>query len=314
MKISLMYQCNSYFKCKLIAKEESPQVTIRTTRSYSASNNAVESTKPTESYKPTINDLVFRQQPPLSLEDLLSSFPVDVLKFLSFYAFWVHRIPPCFQFWSMEVLLLGKPVLLSRKNSRHSYSSVKRCEGPSDFVNYLCEALETVTDSLKANSGNLSSKVSGQSNGRTIYLVSDNLERVRDWDKSSTILPFLFNLGDILKMPEVGLRHINYLNIGYVEPIPLYFPDYTEGDLRQIFMANQVNRKLYTSFLDVVLRPFCRVTRGVDELSAAFSSLFKKYCEPLNDMEVAPNEDMKRRLFSHLRPHITSALNEAFQV
>lgn len=64
----------------------------------------------------------------------------------------------------------------------------------------------------------------------------------------------------------------------------------------------------------VVLRPLCRVTRRVDELSAAFSSLFKKYSEPLGDMQAAPNEDMKRKLFSHLRPHIASALNETFQV
>lgn len=63
-----------------------------------------------------------------------------------------------------------------------------------------------------------------------------------------------------------------------------------------------------------MLRPFCRVTRQVDELAAAFSSLFKKYSEPLSDKEVAPNEEMKRRLFSHIRPHIASALNETFQV
>lgn len=64
----------------------------------------------------------------------------------------------------------------------------------------------------------------------------------------------------------------------------------------------------------MVLRPLCRITRRVDELSAAFSPLFKKYCEPLSDVGVAPNEEMKRRLFSHLQPHIMPSLNEVFRV
>lgn len=64
----------------------------------------------------------------------------------------------------------------------------------------------------------------------------------------------------------------------------------------------------------MVLKPFCRVTRRVDELSSAFSQLFKKYCEPLDDKAVIPNEEMKRRLFSHLQPHIAASLNEIFRV
>ncbi|XVF80089.1 hypothetical protein PTKIN_Ptkin15bG0042300 [Pterospermum kingtungense] len=338
-----------------MAKEESPQVTRRTTRSYSSSNNATESTKPIESYKPTLSDLGFRQQL-LSFDDLLSCFPgrhtqiYELLRLLGplnspMFPILVYGGPStgktsvtlqvfrhlnrpfiyssCVTCYSPRILFesILNQLLFHRKNSGNSYSSVKRCERPSDFVNYLREALESVIGNLKENSGKSISKESGQPNGTMIYLVFDNLERVRDWDKSSLILPFLFNLCDILKMPEVGLIFISntapdtyYLNIGYVEPIPLYFPDYTEDDLRQIFMANQVNRKLYSSFLDVVLRPLCRVTRRVDELSAAFSSLFKKYSEPLSDMQVAPNEDMKRKLFGHLRPHIASSLNETFQV
>jgi origin recognition complex subunit 5 len=35
-----------------------------------------------------------------------------------------------------------------------------------------------------------------------------------------------------------------------MEPIPVHFPDYTEDDNRQILMKNQVNRKLYLSFLE----------------------------------------------------------------
>ncbi|XP_039008243.1 origin of replication complex subunit 5 isoform X2 [Hibiscus syriacus] len=323
--------------------EGSPQVTRRTTRSCAVSSNDVESTKPSESYKPTLNDLAFGKQP-FGLEDLLSRFPcrrTQILEFLRLlgplnsplFPVLVYGGPStgktsvtlqvfrhlnrpfiyssCVTCYSPRILFesMLNQLLFHRKDSKHSYSSVKRCE------------LENVISSLKGNSGKSNSKMSGRPDGTMVYLVFDNLECVRYWDKSSTILPFLFNLYDILKMPEVGLIFISnispdmyYLNIGYVEPIPLYFLNYTEDDLRHIFMVNQTNRKLYASFLDVVLRPFCRVTRRVDELAAALSSLFKKYCEPLSDKEVAPNEEMKRKLFSQIRPHISSALNETFQV
>nr|VDD57630.1 unnamed protein product [Brassica oleracea] len=84
----------------------------------------------------------------------------------------------------------------------------------------------------------------------------------------------------------VGLPpDVYYSNMGYTDPLPVYFPD-------------------------VVLRPFCRVTRRVEELSTTFSLLFRKYCEPLDDLGVSPNEDLK----SHLKPHIALCLNVVFRV
>nr|KAJ0196681.1 hypothetical protein LSAT_V11C700344180 [Lactuca sativa] len=90
-----------------------------------------------------------------------------------------------------------------------------------------------------------------------VYLIFDSLELVRDWDKSSTILPFLFKLHDILKVPDVGLIFVSsssldtfYSDTGFVDPIPVYFPDYTEDALRQILMRNQPNPKLYSAFLE----------------------------------------------------------------
>ncbi|KAF2312255.1 hypothetical protein GH714_028803 [Hevea brasiliensis] len=214
------------------------------------------------------------------------------------YASYRTCYSPCLFFESIL-----NQLLLYKKNAVNGYSSSKRCEKPSHFVNFLHESLLSVINDLKVNTRKLSSnKLAGQPNGSMVYLILDNLELVRDWDKSSTILPFMFNLYDILKMPEVGLIYISntspdtyYSNVGYVEPIPVYFPEYTEEDLRQIFLRNQANQKLYSSFLDVVLKPFCRVTRRVDDLSTTFSSLFRKYCEPLNDLEHVPNEEMKRR-------------------
>lgn len=64
----------------------------------------------------------------------------------------------------------------------------------------------------------------------------------------------------------------------------------------------------------VVLKPFYRITRRVDELSISLLPLFQKYCEPLNELESVPDGNTKRRLFSHIQPYLSAALNETFRV
>ncbi|GAV81736.1 p450 domain-containing protein/Arch_ATPase domain-containing protein, partial [Cephalotus follicularis] len=342
-----------------MGKEGTPLVTRRATRSSSStftSNNAGETSTTSNPYTATISDLAFCKEP-ISLDDLLTSFPsrhaqiLDLIRILGpldspmlpifiyggnstgktsiILQIFGHLNRPfayssCVTCYNTAILFESvlNQLLLHSKNADNNYSRAKQCEKPSDFLNLLREALVNVTDSLKGNSEKLSSnKVVGWPNGRMIYLIFDNLELVREWDKGSSILSFLFNLYDVLKMPELGLIFISnsspdafYSNKGYIEPIPVYFSDYTENDLRQIFMRNQENRKLYSSFLDVVLRPLCRITRRVDELCTAFLPLYKKYCEPLSDLRVIPNEALKRRLFCHLQPHIAPSLNEIFRV
>jgi len=92
--------------------------------------------------------------------------------------------------------------------------------------------------------------------GKMIYLVFDNVELIREWDKNAGVLSLLFRINDILRVPEVGLIYISsstpdgyYLCNGSVEPVTVYFPDYTVEDLHGIFMRNQENPKLYSSFL-----------------------------------------------------------------
>lgn len=277
-----------------MVKEEILQITRRTTRSFSSSaaaGNEAEKTKIGEPYNPTLKDLVFGGNH-LNYDDLLSSFPargvqisqitrllgplnspmlpifiyggastgktssiLQIFRHLNrpfVYASYRTCYSPCLFFESIL-----NQLLLHRKNAVNGYFSSKRCEKPSDFVNFLRESLLSVINDLKVNSGKSSNKLAGKPHGSMVYLILDNLELVRNWDKSSIILPFIFNLYDILKMPELGLIYISttspdtyYSNVGYIEPIPVYFPEYTEEDLRQIFMRNQANRKLYSSFLE----------------------------------------------------------------
>ncbi|THU46786.1 hypothetical protein C4D60_Mb09t08550 [Musa balbisiana] len=213
-------------------------------------------------------------------------------------------------------------LLCHMRSRENGYSSAKRCERASDFVNLLRDALtRAITAPRDEKKKSCSKEGHGDGIGEMIYLVFDNVELIRSWDKGSEVLPLLFRMADVLKTPAVGLIYISrampdayYSMTGSVEPISIYFPDYTVDDLHTIFMRNQVNQKLYSSFLSIVLKPFSRVTKRVDELATAFDPLFKKYCEPLTDLSLVPDEAMKRKLFDHLQPHLTASLNEIFTV
>ncbi|CAN1237220.1 Origin of replication complex subunit 5 [Linum grandiflorum] len=325
-----------------MGKEESPTVARRKTRSCYAANpndDEVQTLKKSPLYNPTINDLAFGGKP-LTLEDLLSSFParrsqilqlVNLLgpsnspvlplfvyggastgKTTTILQVFKHLNRPfvyasCLTCYSPRILFesILNQLLLHRKNAENGYGSAKRCEKPSDFVNFLREDVGKISNKLP--------------NGDGLYLILDNLELVREWDKSSSLLPFLFNLYDILKLPNFGVIFISssspdtyYSSMGYIEPIPVFFPEYTEEDLRQMLIRDHSNQKLYGWFLDIVLRPFCRVTRRLDELSPVFSFLFQKYCEPVSDTSILPSDDMKRRLFSSFQPYISPYLNDVF--
>ncbi|XP_057757952.1 origin of replication complex subunit 5-like [Arachis stenosperma] len=341
-------------------EEEAPQIPRRTRRSstssWASTSNDVSSVKVNSLEPQTINDLLVGGEP-VSLDDLLSNFPgrnsqireiVHLLGPLNtptlplfvyggastgktsiILQLFRHLNRPlvyssCRTCYNPRILFesILNQLHLHRRSAANGYSNAKRCERPSDFVNFLREALTNAINNLKEKSEKLmSSKTIRGGIGNMIYLVFDNFQLVREWDKSSTILPLLFNLYDMLKMPEVGLIFISnsspdtfYSNMGYVEPIPVYFPDYVEADIRKILLRNQANPKLYSSFLDVSLRPFFRITRQINELSTAFKPLYEKYCEPLSDKSIVPNEDMKRRLFSHIMLHVSSSLNEIFKV
>ncbi|KAH0466969.1 hypothetical protein IEQ34_004207 [Dendrobium chrysotoxum] len=212
-----------------------------------------------------------------------------------------------------------RQLLLHGRNPIKGNSGTKRCEKPSEFIDLLRTALVQAINALRER--NLKSGPEEVDRGEMIYLIFDNFELLRSWDKNSNIVPLLLRIHEILKIPEVGIIYISsstpdahYLCTGSIEPITIYFPDYSLEDLHGIFMRNQPNPKLYSSFLSVVLKPFFRVTRRVDELSVAFQPLFQKYCKPLVDQSVVPDEAMKRKLFDNLQPYLTVSLNDLFLV
>lgn len=279
-----------------MSKDKTPQTTRRTTRlsasSPSLSNATPETKKCTSTNSLSLRNLVFGGEP-LNADDLFSSLPGRrgvILELIRLLGPLNSRMIPLFLYggvstgktttvlqifrhlrrpfvyvscrtcYSPRILFetIINQLLLHSKNEGNGYSSAKRCEKPSDFVNYLRDALLNVISGFKEKMEKSSSKKSLKwVKGSIVYVIIDNLELVRDWDKSLSILPFLYKLYDLLKVPEMSLIFISnaspdtyYSDTGYAEPIPLYFPDYTDDDLRQIFLRNQSNPKLYASFLE----------------------------------------------------------------
>ncbi|CAL4944509.1 unnamed protein product [Urochloa decumbens] len=193
---------------------------------------------------------------------------------------------------------------ISPPSSSSSSSRQRVPDKPSDFVPALRDALAGLC-----------------SQGEAVYLVFDNLEVIRSWDKGGQLLALILRLHDLLRVPQVVLVYVSsatpdayYFMTGSVEPNHIYFPDYTVDEVRDILTRGHPNPKLYSSFLSVALKPLFRVTRRVDELGAALEPLFRRYCEPLGDLKAVPDESIRRRLFEHIQPHLAVALNETFSV
>ncbi|KAI3841749.1 hypothetical protein MKW92_000765 [Papaver armeniacum] len=323
-------------------RKEEPQSSKRTTRSSalkSCSSRTHEIQKKIDFRSPSLlKDLVYREEP-ISFDALCSSFPgrrVQILELLQLLGPMNSPLLPLFIYGGASTGKTSVILQIFRHLKRpFIYSSCRtcycprvlfetRCEKPADFVNLLQDGMSEFINNLKGNSSKLDSEELKEqgSTGTMIYFIFDNMELVRRWPKYLEITSMLFKLYEILKMAEVGFIFISnssldtyHVNTGFAEPMPVLFPDYREEDLRKIFLRNQPNQKLYSSFLDVVFNSFYRMTKRVDELSIAFAPLFQKYCELLSDNKGSVStEDKKRSLFNRFREHIAPALNEIFKV
>ncbi|CAA6653805.1 unnamed protein product [Spirodela intermedia] len=182
-------------------------------------------------------------------------------------------------------------LFLLTKNLRNDFSSSWSCERASDFIILLKDALTQ------------SKAIHCPWDGKMIYLVFDNVEMIRHWDGSSDLISILFKLQDLLRMVEVGLIYISRAG-------PNCYYANIEDDLYEILMRNQVNPKLYSSFL----RSLLQGNKTADELSIAFQPLFEKYREQVSDPKLLPDETMNRRLFDNIQPHIAPSIDEIMKV
>ncbi|MCO5605838.1 hypothetical protein L7F22_060022 [Adiantum nelumboides] len=212
------------------------------------------------------------------------------------------------------------------RSPSNKFSSLKKCDKFSDFVGLLTDAcsLAAFEKAESISKGLISPQKKKGCIGKdtdaslpVIYLIFDNVELLLDWSGGFRLISALLRLSEFSGLENLGLIFISSLGpdaffsgTGLLELIPVYMRDYTDGDLHQILLKKKPNRELYSAFLSAVLKPFSRVTRRVPKLSEALEPLLQKYVEPIRRGIVKPDDQGKRKLFSLIQPHVTSALHQ----
>ncbi|KAL2642334.1 hypothetical protein R1flu_009921 [Riccia fluitans] len=190
------------------------------------------------------------------------------------------------------------------RSRENNYTSARKCEKLTDFVTHLVDACR--------GSGKLE---------RTVYLVFDNVELIRDWASGGSIMSSLLKLAELTRLPNLGLIFVSnagpdtfQLATASREPLPIFFRDYSNEELYQILTMRQPNSELYSFFLKSSLAPFSRASRKVTELAEGLHPLFLKYCEPLLSGKVALNDQGKRELYKYVKGYIQPALGQSFSI
>ncbi|XP_073005677.1 origin of replication complex subunit 5 isoform X2 [Typha latifolia] len=272
-------------------EEKTPQATPkRATRSSSSSLATSPNPSIHPQTPPSLLDHLLFPQPPISLSQLLSNLPGRKPQILDIVRLIGPRNSPMLPLLLYGGASTGKTStvlqVFHHLNRPFVYASCRSCHSPRVLF-------ETVLNQLLLYNRN---KRDGHSSTKRCERPSEFVDLLRD---------ALRKLGS----KETSMVYLVFDNVelirGWIR---------SSDDLHSIFMRNQENPKLYSSFLSVVLKPFVRVTRRVDELATAFEPLFRKYCEPLTDLKLVPDEIMKRRLFVYLQPHLAASLNETFSV
>ena len=89
-----------------------------------------------------------------------------------------------------------------------------------------------------------------------VYLIFDKFELMHEWNNVFNLILALFKLYDLTRMPNLGFLFISnvtldsfYSHTGALEPLNVYFQDYTDDELHQILTKGKPNTKLNSSFL-----------------------------------------------------------------
>ncbi|XP_056434566.1 origin recognition complex subunit 5 [Gadus chalcogrammus] len=152
---------------------------------------------------------------------------------------------------------------------------------------------------------------------QTRYIVIEKAELLRDMD--SNLLPVLVRLQELVddNVTVILLSEIVWdrfrPNTGCFEPLILYFPDYSKGDLQQILSQDihpSYSPELYSAFINILLGVFYSVCRDLRELRHLAALNFSKFCEPLKEGKVKESDTHK--LWRNIEPHLKKAMQTVY--
>uniref|UniRef100_A0A4W5Q3D9 Origin recognition complex subunit 5 n=1 Tax=Hucho hucho TaxID=62062 RepID=A0A4W5Q3D9_9TELE len=188
----------------------------------------------------------------------------------------------------VSVGLLFEQVLLSLFGS-DSASLLSRSPSLSDFVRVYKQLC------VQASSK------------QTRYIVLDRAELLRDME--ANLLPAFLRLQELVEdnVTVILLSEIVWdkfrPNTGCFEPLLLYFPDYSKGELQQILSEDShpsYSPELYSAFINILLGVFYSVCRDLRELRhlVSYTPLMK--------------EGDTHKLWRNIEPHLKKAMQTVY--
>ncbi|XP_048357298.1 origin recognition complex subunit 5 isoform X2 [Sphaerodactylus townsendi] len=147
--------------------------------------------------------------------------------------------------------------------------------------------------------------------------VLDNAEQLREME--ANILPGFLRLQELIdqNVTVVLLSEIVWEllrpNMGCLEPMLLYFPDYSIGHLQKILSHDyppEYSFDFYAAYINILLGVFYPVCRDLKELRHLAVLNFSKYCEPVIQGEA--NERDTRRLWKNIESHLKKAMQTVY--
>lgn len=182
--------------------------------------------------------------------------------------------------------------------SKHMYNYIL-----SDLLAPVEESSSGATLSKRTNCDNivdfvLALKKIARDDERPIVLVFDKFHRIRDFD--ATFMPAVSRLGELsgINVCTIFISEISWdkfrtkIGIPSLEPIKIYFPQYSKDELIQLLLLYKPSRcdaDFYKNYLNLFLSVFFRFCRDLNELRHMAEVNFAKYAEPVETKRIEPD-------------------------
>lgn len=131
---------------------------------------------------------------------------------------------------------------------------------------------------------------------RPIVLVIDKFHSMRDFD--ATLIPAISRLGELsgVNVCTIFVSEVSwdkfYTKTGMLEPVKIYFPQYTKDESIQLLLLNRPSKydvDFYKNYLNLFLSVFFRFCRDLNELRYMAKLNFIKYAEPVENKKIELN-------------------------
>ncbi|XP_075684405.1 origin recognition complex subunit 5 isoform X3 [Rhinoderma darwinii] len=161
--------------------------------------------------------------------------------------------------------------------------------------------------------------------GKT-YILQTVLSTLEVLDKADVLREMDANLlPGFLRLQELTSNNVTVIflteiawetfrpNTGCLEPLTIYFTDYSKADLQKILSSDhpeEYSPEFYALYINILLGVFYTVCRDIKELRHLAALNFSKFCKPVVKGEAKESETHK--LWRNIEPHLKRAMQTVY--